>query len=329
DEFGEGRWTLEAGALVLADKGIAAVDELDKMRKEDREALHDALEQQIIPIAKAGIIAKLNSRCSLLAAANPKYGHFDKYTPIADQIDMPATLLSRFDLIFTMMDIPNEAVDQVTADHVLDIHYGGALLARGSEEGDHEAFDRIKQKLEPVIPPQLFRKYIAYSKRNVIPILSGEARKKIKDFYIGIRRVGYEDAPVPITVRQLESVVRLAESKARVRLSDIITADDVDSVINLFTYCLRQVFVDPETGRLDVDWVVSGMSKTRRDRARIIREIIKELEKEYGDEVPIAEVLDQAEVEGMERDKVEEIIEVMKRDGILYSPGGGVIKFVK
>lgn len=330
DEFGEGRWTLEAGALVLADKGVAAVDEIDKMKKEDRESLHEALEQQTISIAKAGIVASLNSRCSLLAAANPMHGHFDKYEPLADQINMPPTLLSRFDLIFMLMDRPNEAADEVTAEHVLDLHYAGALLARGSEGEEPEVFDRIKQNIEPEIPPLMFRKYIAYSKRNVIPVLSGDARKKIKDFYIGIRHAGNDDdAPVPITVRQLESVVRLAEAKARVRLSDVITADDVDRVIKLYTYCLKQVFVDPESGRLDVDWVNAGISKTRRDRARSIREIIKDLEREYGEEVPLIEVLDQAEQDGMEREKAEEIIEVMKRDGILYSPVGGVIKFVK
>ncbi|MCK4476643.1 MAG: minichromosome maintenance protein MCM, partial [Methanophagales archaeon] len=122
DEFGEGRWTLEAGALVLADKGIAAVDEIDKMKKEDRDALHEAMEQQTVSIAKAGIMARLNARCSLLAAANPKYGRFDKYTAIAEQINMPPTLLSRFDLIFTMMDRPNEEMDTKTAEHILETH---------------------------------------------------------------------------------------------------------------------------------------------------------------------------------------------------------------
>jgi len=320
DEFGGGRWTLEAGALVLADKGLACVDELDKMKKEDRESLHDALEQQIIPIAKAGIVAKLNSRCALLAAANPKYGRFDKYTAISEQINMPPALLSRFDLIFTMMDIPNEETDEATAKHVVDLHYAGELDSSDNTD-----------KFEPVIPLDLFRKYIAYSKRNVKPRMSETAKQKFIDFYIGLRRQGYEDedAPVPITVRQLESLIRLGEAKARARLSDEITAEDADRVINVVTYCLKRVFVDPETGKLDVDWITAGTTKTKRDRARSVRDIIKDLEKEYGDEVPIEEVLDLAEEQGMEREKVEDIIEVMKRDGILFSPGQGVVKFVR
>ena len=336
DEFGEGRWTLEAGALVLADKGIAAVDEIDKMKKEDRDALHEAMEQQTVSIAKAGIMARLNSRCSLLAAANPKYGRFDKYTAIAEQINMPPTLLSRFDLIFTMMDRPNEEMDTKTAEHILETHYAGELIARSEnigkvEEAEKEHFEEAMQIMEPDVSPELMRKYVAWSKRNVFPVMTEEAKNKFLDFYIGLRRQGYEDedAPVPVTARQLEALIRLGEARARARLSDKITAEDAERVINVVTYCLKRVFVDPETGKLDTDWITVGTTKTRRDRARSVREIIKELEKEYGDEVPIEEVLDLAEEEGMEREKAEEMIEVMKRDGILFSPGSGVIKFVR
>lgn len=336
DEFGEGRWTLEAGALVLADKGIAAVDEIDKMRKEDRDALHEAMEQQTVSIAKAGIMARLNSRCALLAAANPKYGRFDKYTSIAEQINMPPTLMSRFDLIFTMMDKPNEEMDTKTAEHIIETHYAGELLTRleniGKVDGrEKEHFEEAMQTMEPAVPGDLLRKYVAWSKRNVFPVMTEEAKRKFLDFYIGLRRQGYEDedAPVPITARQLEALIRLGEAKARTRLSDKITAEDAERVINVVTSCLKRVFVDPETGKLDTDWITVGTTKTRRDRARSIREIIKELEKEYGDEVPIEDVLDLAEEEGMEREKAEDIIEVMKRDGILFSPGSGVIKFVR
>ena len=336
DEFGEGRWTLEAGALVLADKGIAAVDEIDKMRKEDRDALHEAMEQQTVSVAKAGIMARLNSRCGLLAAANPKYGRFDKYTPIAEQINMPPTLLSRFDLIFTMMDRPNEETDTKTAEHIIETHYAGELLARAKNVSkinvaEREHFERAVAAMKPPIESDLLRKYVAWSKRNVFPVMTEGARRRFLEFYIGLRRQGYEDedAPVPVTARQLEALIRLGEARARARLSDEITEEDADRVINIVTYCLKRVFVDPETGRLDADWVTVGISKTKRDRARSIREIIKDLEREYGDEVPLEEVLDLAEEEGMEREKAEEIIEVMKRDGILFSPSSGIIKFVR
>ncbi len=313
DEFGEGRWTLEAGALVLADRGIAAVDEIDKMEKTDRDALHEALEQQTVSIAKAGIIARLNSRCALLAAANPVQGRFDKYTPLSEQINLPASLLSRFDLIFLMMDRPNEEIDAQTADFL--------ILARTGQEANGEE----------QIPASLLRKYVAYSKQLPAPRMSEEAWARIKKFYVDLRGIagGEEEAPVPITVRQLESLMRLSEARARTRLSNTVTEEDADCAIRLMSHCMKEVYVDPESGRLDVDVVEVGTSKTRRDRARTIREIISDLEREYGAEVPLTEVYDMAEEEGIEREKAEEAVEVMKRDGILFSPGVGVVRFVK
>jgi replicative DNA helicase Mcm len=130
DEFGEGRWTLEAGALVLADMGVAAVDEMDKMEKGDRSALHEAMEQQSISVAKAGITATLKSRCALLGAANPKYGRFDMFGDLSDQINMPPSLLSRFDLIFIMTDQPEQKRDLAIAEHILKAHITGELIAQ-------------------------------------------------------------------------------------------------------------------------------------------------------------------------------------------------------
>jgi len=336
DEFGEGRWTLEAGALVLADKGIAAVDEIDKMKKEDRDALHEAMEQQTVSIAKAGIMARLNSRCALLAAANPIGGRFDRYETISKQINMPPTLLSRFDLIYTIMDRPNEDMDTKTAEHIIETHYAGEVQARIKnigkvEEGEKEHFGEVMRTMEPAVEGDLLRKYVAWSKRNVFPVMSEEAKNKFLEFYIGLRRQGYEDeeAPVPVTARQLEALIRLGEAKARTRLSGKITVEDAECVIEVVNYCLKQVFTDPETDKLDVDWINAGTTKTRRDRARSIKAIITELEAEHGDEVPVEDVLDIAEEEGMDRDKAEEVIEAMKRDGILFSPGSGVIKLVR
>ncbi len=336
DEFGEGRWTLEAGALVLADKGIAAVDEIDKMKKEDRDALHEAMEQQTVSIAKAGIMARLNSRCALLAAANPIGGRFDRYETISKQINMPPTLLSRFDLIYTMMDRPDEDMDTKTAEHIIETHYAGEILARIKnigkvEEGEKEHFGEAMRMMEPAVQGDLLRKYIAWSKRNVFPVMSEEAKSKFLEFYIGLRRQGYDDeeAPVPVTARQLEALIRLGEAKARTRLSDTITVEDAECVIEVVNYCLKHVFTDPETDKLDVDWINAGTTKTRRDRARSIKAIITELEAEHGDEVPIEDVLDIAEEEGMDRDKAEEVIEAMKRDGLLFSRGSGVIGWVR
>ncbi|MHC1595737.1 MAG: minichromosome maintenance protein MCM [Candidatus Syntropharchaeales archaeon] len=323
DEFGDGKWTLEAGALVLADKGLAAVDEIDKMEKKDQSALHEAMEQQTVSVAKAGILATLKSRCALLGAANPKYGRFDRYEPISVQIEMSPTLLSRFDLIFTLTDDPDEVLDTQIAEHILESHYAGELRAKN--EGDGEGGDFFKANV-PEIPPDLLRKYIAYSRRNIFPVMSEEARDEFKRFYVDLRSQGIgSDAPVPVTARQLEALVRLGEASARMRLDDTVMLDDARRIIKIVKDSLSQVGVDPETGRLDADWIAVGTTKTRRDRAKIIRDIVRGLIKEHGGHAPIDEVLDLAESDGIERQKAEEIVEGLLRDGTFFSPKHGMI----
>jgi len=295
------------------------VDELDKMSKHDRDSLHEALEQGRVSVAKAGIVASLHSRCSLLAAANPTSGRFDPYEPIAKQVNMAPTLLSRFDLIFMMLDQSDEEKDTKLAQHVLQTHKRGEAKQKSGEEAEDEN----------TITPLLLRKYIAYS-RKVIPQISDEAMTKFQNFYVDLRRKSKkEDAAIPITVRQLESLVRLGEASARTRLSDIVTEEDADRVLALFMYCMRSVYTDPESGHLDVDWVVAGTSKTKRDRSKSIRQIMVALEKTYGTDIPALEVVDNAEEEGIAREKTEEMLELMKRDGIIFSPTQGVIKFVR
>jgi len=320
--FGDGRWTIEAGTLVLADKGIAAVDEFEKLKDEDQETLYEALEQQTVTIAKAGMNAKLNARCALLAAANPKHGRFDRYEAISNQIGIPPVLLSRFDLIFSMQDRPNEEKDRKMAKHITSAHLLGEIITRGEEK---EGFEEFKPKIER----DLLRKYISKAKK-ITPQLSDEAIEKFENFYIGLRSQGYEnDSPVPVTARQLEALIRLGEARARTRLSDKVTAEDAECVIELVTHCLNAVSVDPETGKLDTDWITVGTTKTRRDRARKIEGIIKELEKEYDEEVPVDKIKDRAEEQGIEREKAEETINELKRDGNLFSPGGGVVRWIR
>jgi replicative DNA helicase Mcm len=325
DEFGGGRWSLEAGTMALADKGLVALDEADKMRKEDRDALHESLEQQTISISKAGIIATLNSRCALLAAANPKTGRFYLHEPIADQIDMPPTLLSRFDLIFTLLDTPDKGNDTETAAHVLDVHINSLSESEVSTTKSGPEAGVAKEELSQ----EFIRKYIAFAKRSPPPKLSSEASKKFEDFYVQIRSRAYGDAmsAIPITIRQLESLVRLSEARARARLSDKITEDDADAVIELYMYCMKAVYTDPESGNLDVEWVTQGTSQTRRNRAQAIRTIITDLISAYGSDVPIIAVIDQAEQEGIDRGKAEEMVEKMIQESVLYSPSNGVVRF--
>lgn len=327
----DGRWTLEAGALVLADKGIALVDEIDKMRKEDRSALHEALEQQTISIAKAGINAILRARCALLGAANPKYGRFEKYTAIAEQIEMSPTLLSRFDLIFVLTDDPDEERDRRLVDHILQSHQLGEMMERirnVSAEYSEEFIRAKAVRIEPEIDPELLRKYIAYARKTVYPVLTDEAKKRIEDFYLSLRSRVKENSPVPITARQLESIVRLAEASARVRLSDRVEVEDVDRVIEIIERSLMQIALDPETGEIDIDLAYSGTSKRQRDRIMVIKKIIENLEPSYEKGVPEEEILTEAEREGIERSRAKEILSKLKQHGEVYTPRHGHYRLV-
>ncbi len=331
DEF-DGRWTLEAGALVLADKGIALVDEIDKMRNEDRSALHEAMEQQTVSVAKAGINAVLRARCALLGAANPKYGRFDKYTPIAEQIDLSPTLLSRFDLIFVLTDDPDEVRDRKLAEHILRAHEIGEKLEKlrniTSVEYTREDLDRESEqaKIIPAIDPELLRKYIAYAKKTVFPVLSEEAKNRIIDFYISLRSRAKDNSAVPVTARQLEALIRLAEASARLRLSDVVSVEDVDRVIKIVKKSLEQIAVDPETGEIDIDYAFTGTSKSQRDRILILKRIIEELESNYSKGAPEEEILRAAQEEGIDEVKARDLLRKMREMGDIYSPREGYYK---
>ncbi len=320
DEFGEGRWTLEAGALVLADMGLACVDELDKMEADDRSSMHEAMEQQTISIAKAGIMATLKSRCALLGAANPKFGRFDRYEPIAKQINMPPTLLSRFDLIFILTDEPSVSRDTAIAEHILKAHYAGELAVRRDKIINSgispEEVSKAMEVIQPVIESEMLRKYIAYTKRNIFPIIQDDARKQLIDFYLGLRKQGEDpNSPVPVTARQLEALIRLAEASARVRLSSVITTEDTDRVIKIVMASLKQVMTDPETGKLDSDIINVGMGKSQRVKVKTLKEIIRELQEEYKSAVPLEEIISKAEESGIKKDTVEDMIQKLKQVG--------------
>ncbi|MFA9516679.1 ATP-binding protein [Halopenitus sp. H-Gu1] len=326
DDFGDGQqWSLEAGALVLADKGIAAIDELDKMDAGDRSAMHEGLEQQKISISKAGINATLKSRCSLLGAANPKYGRFDQYEPIGEQIDLEPALISRFDLIFTVTDQPDPEHDSRLAKHILKTNYAGELNTQREElptsEFTQAEVDDVTEEVAPAIDADLLRKYIAYAKRNCYPTMTDEAKAVIEEFYVDLRSKGVdEDAPVPVTARQLEALVRLAEASARVRLSDTVDPKDAERSTNIVESCLKDIGVDPETGQFDADVVETGTSKSQRDRIKNLKGLIADIEEEYEEGAPIEEVLERADEVGMDPTKAEDEIEKLRRKGEVYEP---------
>ncbi|WP_226040063.1 ATP-binding protein [Natrinema sp. DC36] len=332
DDFGDGQqWTLEAGALVLADQGIAAIDELDKMRSEDRSAMHEALEQQKISVSKAGINATLKSRCSLLGAANPKYGRFDQYEPIGEQIDLEPALISRFDLIFTVTDQPDEEKDRNLAEHIITTNYAGELTTQREEmtsmDVSTEEIDEMTAQVDPEIDAELLRKYIAYAKQNCHPRMTESARNSIRDFYVDLRAKGSdEDAPVPVTARKLEALVRLSEASARVRLSDTVEQVDAERVIEIVRSCLQDIGVDPETGEFDADIVEAGTSKSQRDRIKNLKQLIGDIEEEYDDGAPVDIVLERAEEVGMDQSKAEHEIDKLKQKGEVYEPSTDTLR---
>ncbi|MGC9554018.1 MAG: minichromosome maintenance protein MCM [Thermoplasmatota archaeon] len=322
DEFGEGRWTLEAGALVLADLGVACVDELDKMDSKDRAALHQAMEQQEISVAKAGINATLKSRCSLLGAANPKFGRFDEFASIAEQINMPPALLSRFDLIFPVTDRPERARDTNLATHILEVHVAGEKMEHNHHQG-LATLDELEQKVRPAIEPEFFRKYIAYAKRTVFPVLTDEAVEKLKSYYVNVRAAARES--VPFTPRQLEAFVRIAEASARIRLSEEVTEADAQRAIDIVDYYLEKVGVDRETGDLDIDIITTGISHSQKDKMKIITGIIKDLS-DREDFASMRDIKTRALEEGLTEKTVEDMMAKMIRQGIIYEPKRGRYK---
>jgi len=328
DDF-DGSWTLEAGALVLADKGIAAVDEMDKMKAEDRSSLHEAMESQTISVAKAGILATLKCRCSLLGAANPKLGRFDPFENIAEQINMPPSLMSRFDLIFILQDKPDEKRDSNIAGHILKSHYAGELGAHRTHSASSFVTEAaIKEAQEPILPEidaTLLRKYIAYSKRNVFPVMTYEARERITKFYLELRKPGEaENSPIAVTARQLEGLVRLSEASARLRLSDRVSIEDVDRTIAITMSSLKQVGMDQETGKMDIDILTVGVSKSQRERIKDLKNIIMDLAREYGSGgIPLDKIVEKAGEHGLTKDKVEKEIKKLKEIGEIFEPKVG------
>ncbi|MCA1819888.1 MAG: minichromosome maintenance protein MCM, partial [Halobacteriales archaeon] len=320
------QWTLEAGALVLADRGICCIDELDKMEKNDQSSMHQAMEQQEISIAKAGISATLKSRCAVIGAANPKLGRFDEYSSLYEQINMPPALLSRFDLIFSILDKPGRDKDMQLATHILRTHQAGEVREhRHAHPGgaySHEDEESLMKRVEPDIDPELLRKYVAFAKRSVFPVLTEEALARIQAYYVDLRGAS-SDGSIPLTARNLEAFVRLAEASARIRLSQDATVDDADRAIRIVEQFLRGVGMDRETGKFDIDLVATGVSHSQHDRIRslldIVRSLAKESEKGYARE---DEILQEASRQGITPELARKGLETMLRNSTLYAKGG-------
>jgi replicative DNA helicase Mcm len=263
---------LEAGAVVLGDQGLVCIDEFDKIRPEDRSALHEVMEQQTCSVAKGGIVATLNARTSILSAANPMYGKYDPFKNITENVNLPIPLLTRFDLIFVVRDTPESEKDSRIASHILEIHRDA---------------DRATQ---PAIDTALLSKYLAYAKQTE-PSLSNEAMDIIKEYYMKMRNVEAEGM-ITVTPRQLEGLVRLATARARLLLKDSVEAEDADRAIYLVQRMLETAGMDVNTGKVDLG-VLHGKPHSEVSKLKLFIEVFNALAGEDKNDVSERNFIDE------------------------------------
>jgi len=314
DEFGEGRWTLEAGTLVLASGGVACIDEIDKMSDEDRSSMHEAMEQQTISIAKAGINAQLKSKCSVLAAANPRRSRFDMTMPLPPQVNMPISLLSRFDIFFIIEDKPNPEKDSLLADRIIQSHLAGEVLKPG-EVGDGD--ELALRSVEGPISSRLLKLYISYAKK-LRPVMTTEAQHKIKDFYTRLRNryhnTDEQDKTMPITPRQLESIIRIAEAYAKMYLSKAVEFKHAEMATDMMDLFLQV------TLRGDIDYAFSGMDAQQRKKEDNPSMILLDIISPTGG-MDVEEIYDIMEEKGYARNDVDKHLSMLSQDGRLLKDG--------
>lgn len=313
DDFGDTEWSLEAGALVLADGGVACIDEIDKVKEDAVSSLHDALESQKVRVNKAGINATLSARTALLAAGNPKEGRFDSYQPWAQQLDMGPTLMSRFDLMFMVSDSPDAETDRKVVKHMMCSRRAAAKKELGEDLTEEE-----RRSVEPAIPRDVLRAYIACAKDEVKPYIRSEnteVQEYLQEEFLKLR-LAYDndddDEPhsVPVTYRQEEAIERLAEASARVRLDDEVRKEDVDRALSLVKKSMAQVGIDPETGEYDADIVETGQSTSQRARRKRILAILEDKGGLTAEEL--------VDIIGVEEQTVEYDLQKMKEQGVIY-----------
>lgn len=318
-------WELDAGALVLADQGLACITHLSQLDSNALVALQSVMRDREVAAHKGTAAQTLSAETTILASMKPRYGRFDQYEPIGEQIDLPPELFSEFDLLFPHSDQPDAETDRSVAEGVLEANYVGEANAQ-KERGHTSVFtdDEISDLADgvtPAIDSELLRKYVAYARRNCFPTMTEAAKQEIEDFYVELRMKGQdEDAPVPVTARKLEGLVRLAEASARARLSDTVEESDAERAVSLVDYCLKCIGIDPEVGEFGEDVVEEGTTKSERDRLKNVEAIISDIESEYDEGAPVDVVVERAEEMGIGESKAEHTVEQLKQQGEVYEP---------
>lgn len=322
DDFANTEWTLEAGSLVLADGGVACIDEIDKVQDDAVSSMHDALESpQSVEISKAGINATLPSRTSLLAAGNPVYGRFDPYEPIGEQFDISPSLLARFDLIFTLKDRPDENRDREIGESIVE----GRTRAHRYDHADGELDEDELAAIEPALDLELLRAWIAYARQHVHPVTPPEIQRQIVSAYVSFRNeVNRSDDvqgmdPVPITARKIAGIQRLAEASARVRLSGTVEQEDVERATSLVRESLVDVGKDPDSGEFDADIVETGVSKSQKDRLKVLEGVIQSEEEEDEHGAELQAIISAMEDMGYTPGRIKSDLDKLSENGVVYT----------
>ena len=304
-----GIFMLEAGAVVLGDQGLVCIDEFDKMTTEDRSALHEVMEQQTVSIAKGGIVATLNARTSILSAANPMYGKYDPFKNITENVNLPIPLLTRFDLIFVVRDIPSKERDRNIAQHIMDLHSATGIENRS------------------LIDVDILTKYLGYAK-GLNPIMTKDAEEKLLEYYLKMRNVESEEM-ITVTPRQLEGLIRLATARSRLLLKTEVDADDAQRAIFLMESMLQDVGVDVNTGKVDLG-VLQGKPRSEMAKVQLFMDILRALEGEPPSQVEeklfIKELV---KTEKFTEDEAHEYVRKMGREGTIYESSPGHISRVR